>query len=87
MDYENENPARYEGMSPFNNLHPDRAALLNPLMEIDKLRLDEAPRYERERDRSASPRPTRRNDSPRGGPRRSASPNGNGHADSRSVPP
>ncbi|PMD34147.1 RNA-binding domain-containing protein [Hyaloscypha variabilis F] len=44
---------------------------------------DEAPRYER--DRSASPRPTRRNDSPRGGPRRSASPNGNGHADSRPV--
>lgn len=46
-------------------------------------RVDEAPRYER--DRSASPRPTRR-ESPRGGPRRSASPNGNGHSDSRSVP-
>jgi len=46
--------------------------------------VDEAPRYER--DRSASPRPTRRNDSPRGGPRRSASPNGNGHVDNRSVP-
>ncbi|KAG9233994.1 hypothetical protein BJ875DRAFT_505016 [Amylocarpus encephaloides] len=45
---------------------------------------DEAPRYER--DRSASPRPTRRNDSPRGGPRRSASPNGNGHMDSRGPP-
>ena len=44
---------------------------------------DEAPRYER--DRSASPRPTRRNDSPRGGPRRSASPNGNGHVEARSV--
>jgi transformer-2 protein len=48
---------------------------------INFRRVDEAPRYER--DRSASPRPTRRNDSPRG-PRRSASPNGNGHADSRS---
>ncbi|TVY68654.1 putative RNA-binding protein [Lachnellula suecica] len=45
---------------------------------------DEAPRYER--DRSASPRPTRRNDSPRGNPRRSASPNGNGHMDSRGPP-
>jgi len=45
---------------------------------------DEAPRYE-QRDRSASPRPTRR-ESPRGGPRRSASPNGNGHADSRGPP-
>ncbi|CAG8959118.1 hypothetical protein HYFRA_00012981 [Hymenoscyphus fraxineus] len=45
---------------------------------------DEAPRYDR--DRSASPRPTRRNDSPRGGPRRSASPNGNGHIDSRGPP-
>ncbi|KAG0646920.1 putative RNA-binding [Hyphodiscus hymeniophilus] len=44
--------------------------------------VDEAPRYENSRDRSASPRP-RRNDSPRGGARRSASPNGNGHADSR----
>lgn len=44
---------------------------------------DEAPRYER--DRSASPRPTRRNDSPRGGGRRSASPNGNG-VDSRGPP-
>ncbi|EKD21069.1 RNA recognition domain-containing protein [Drepanopeziza brunnea f. sp. 'multigermtubi' MB_m1] len=44
---------------------------------------DEAPRYER--DRSASPRPNRR-ESPRGGPRRSASPNGNGHADSRGPP-
>ncbi|CZT49349.1 related to TATA-binding protein associated factor 2N [Rhynchosporium secalis] len=43
---------------------------------------EEAPRYE-PRDRSASPRPARR-DSPRGGARRSASPsNGNGHADSR----
>ena len=47
-------------------------------------RVDEAPRYN-ERDRSASPRPTRRNDSPRGGPRRSASPAGNGHAESRLV--
>ncbi|KAH8815911.1 hypothetical protein F5884DRAFT_852380 [Xylogone sp. PMI_703] len=47
---------------------------------------DEAPRYE-QRDRSASPRPTRRGDSPRGGPRRSASPNGNGNAiDSRAPP-
>ncbi|KAF4635029.1 hypothetical protein G7Y89_g3067 [Cudoniella acicularis] len=45
---------------------------------------DEAPRYER--DRSASPRPTRRNDSPRGGPRRSASPSGNGHMDNRGPP-
>ncbi|KAA8567534.1 hypothetical protein EYC84_008010 [Monilinia fructicola] len=45
---------------------------------------DEAPRYER--DRSASPRPTRRNDSPRGGPRRSASPDRNGRADERSGP-
>ncbi|KAH8663543.1 hypothetical protein BGZ60DRAFT_470986 [Tricladium varicosporioides] len=45
---------------------------------------DEAPRYER--DRSASPRPTRRNDSPRGNPRRSASPSGNGHMDSRGPP-
>lgn len=45
--------------------------------------LDEAPRYER--DRSASPRPTRRNDSPRGGPRRSASPDRNGRADERLV--
>jgi len=45
---------------------------------------DEAPRYER--DRSASPRPARRNDSPRGGPRRSASPNGNSHVDSRGPP-
>lgn len=45
---------------------------------------DEAPRYER--DRSASPRPTRRNDSPRGGTRRSASPGGNGHVDSRGPP-
>jgi transformer-2 protein len=44
---------------------------------------DEAPRYER--DRSASPRPTRR-ESPRGGPRRSASPNGNGHTESRGPP-
>ncbi|EHK96478.1 RNA-binding, RBD [Glarea lozoyensis ATCC 20868] len=58
MDYENENPPRFE---------------------------DEAPRYN-ERDRSASPRPTRRNDSPRGGPRRSASPAGNGHTDSRGPP-
>ena len=40
---------------------------------------DEAPKYER--DRSASPRPARRNDSPRGGARRSASPGGNGYAD------
>ncbi|RFU31773.1 hypothetical protein B7463_g4529, partial [Scytalidium lignicola] len=47
---------------------------------------DEAPRYE-QRDRSASPRPTRRGDSPRGGPRRSASPNGIGNgADSRGPP-
>lgn len=45
---------------------------------------DEAPRYER--DRSASPRPTRRNESPRDRPRRSASPNGNGHVDSRGPP-
>jgi len=45
---------------------------------------DEAPRYER--DRTASPRPARRNDSPRGGPRRSASPGGNGHVDSRGPP-
>jgi len=45
---------------------------------------DEAPRYER--DRSASPRPTRRIDSPRGGARRSASPSGNGHIDSRGPP-
>ncbi|KAK6582823.1 hypothetical protein PZA11_005231 [Diplocarpon coronariae] len=44
---------------------------------------EEAPRYER--DRSASPRPARR-ESPRGGPRRSASPSGNGHADSRGPP-
>jgi len=44
-----------------------------------------APRYER--DRSASPRPTRRNDSPRGDTRqRSASPRGNGHSDSRGPP-
>jgi len=42
---------------------------------------DEAPRYER--DRSASPRPTRRNDSPRGGLRRSASPGRNGRVDDR----
>jgi hypothetical protein len=41
---------------------------------------DEAPRYER--DRSASPRPQRR-ESPRGGGRRSASPGGNGHMDPR----
>ncbi|KAM3070373.1 hypothetical protein ACMFMG_010201 [Clarireedia jacksonii] len=40
---------------------------------------DEAPRYER--DRSASPRPTRRNESPRGGPRRSASPDRGGRDD------
>lgn len=46
---------------------------------------DEGPRYERERDRSASPRPTRRNDSPHGA-RRSASPSGNGHSDSRGPP-
>ncbi|KAG9246260.1 hypothetical protein BJ878DRAFT_540470 [Calycina marina] len=39
---------------------------------------EEAPRYEQQRDRSASPRPDRRNASPRGGPRRSASPGGNG---------
>jgi hypothetical protein len=42
-------------------------------------RVDEAPRYER--DRSASPRPTRRNESPRGGPRRSASPDRGGRDD------
>lgn len=43
---------------------------------------EEPPRYEGgQRDRSASPRPARR-DSPRGGPRRSASPGGSG-ADSR----
>lgn len=41
---------------------------------------DEAPRYERD-NRSASPRPTRRNED-----RRSASPNGNGHVDSRGPP-
>jgi transformer-2 protein len=43
------------------------------------------PQHLFQRDRSASPRPTRRNESPRGGPRRSASPNGNGHVDSRSA--
>ena len=43
---------------------------------------DEAPRYER--DRSASPRPQRRNESPRGS-RRSPSPGGSGHMDARSV--
>jgi len=46
---------------------------------------DDGPRYERERDRSASPRPTRRNESPHGA-RRSASPSGNGHSDSRGPP-
>ncbi|RKF76203.1 transformer-SR ribonucleoprotein/RNA recognition motif containing protein [Golovinomyces cichoracearum] len=39
-----------------------------------------------EHDRSASPRPTRRNESPRDRPRRSASPIGNGHADIRGPP-
>jgi len=60
MDYENENPTRYE---------------------------DEGPRYE-QRERSASPRPTRRNDSPRGGGggRRSASPAGNNQVDNRGPP-
>jgi hypothetical protein len=52
--------------------------------EVDKIlkRVDEAPRYER--DRSASPRPSRRNDSPPRA-RRSASPGGNGHVEPRSV--
>ncbi|CAD6499646.1 BgTH12-03756 [Blumeria graminis f. sp. triticale] len=42
---------------------------------------EEPSRYEH--DRSASPRPSRRNDSPRERPRRSASPSGNTHVDSR----
>ncbi|KAI1000374.1 hypothetical protein K3495_g7822 [Podosphaera aphanis] len=45
---------------------------------------EETNRYEH--DRSASPRPTRRNESPRERPRRSASPNGNAHSDNRGPP-
>ncbi|TAQ85405.1 hypothetical protein B7494_g6263 [Chlorociboria aeruginascens] len=45
---------------------------------------DEAPRYDR--DRSASPRPTRRNDSPRGAQRRSASPMNEDRPDNRGPP-
>ena len=73
MDYENENGGRYDGMNHAPHLHS------TPMLVLTHRRVDEAPRYER--DRSASPRPTRRNDSPRGGARRSASPNGNGRMD------
>lgn len=82
MDYENENGARgYDGSSHCStslftekNSQTSKDHKLTP----SPTRTDDAPRYER--DRSASPRPARRNDSPR---RRSASPNGNGHVDSR----
>jgi hypothetical protein len=63
--------------------HPLRCTL-DIRMLTQLMTPDEAPRYER--DRSASPRPTRRNDSPRGGARRSPSPNSNG-VDSRLVLP
>ena len=82
MDYENENATRYEGMSTPSR-HQDASSGTFRHSTNSVIFSDEAPRYERERERSASPRPTRRNDSPRGGARRSASPNGN--ADSRSV--
>jgi len=82
MDYENENGTRYDGtLTSYSLTLCDRST--RSKISTNTVLVDEAPRYER--DRSASPRPTRRNDSPRGGPRRSASPNGNGHADSRSV--
>lgn len=88
MDYENENGARsYEGQSSNFTNSLNRLALrprARSISESDNLFVDEAPRYER--DRSASPRPTRRNESPRGGGgRRSTSPGGNGHMDPRSV--
>jgi len=73
----------YSLITPFNWKHTAHAVFDSISMLTRFRRVDEAPRYER--DRSASPRPTRRNDSPRGNPRRSASPNGNGHMDSRLV--
>lgn len=90
MDYENENGARgYEGQSS-KSAHLLNRLSLRPRARStsgsDMMFLDEPPRYER--DRSASPRPTRRNESPRGGGgRRSPSPSGNGHMDPRSVRP
>jgi len=88
MDYENENGARgYEGQSSKYANSLNRLPLRSRAKSTsgpDMMFIDEAPRYER--DRSASPRPTRRNESPRGGSgRRSASPGGNGHMDPRSV--
>lgn len=89
MDYEPENGSRYEGtlfetqdlssLLLFSFIHSWKHLILIPSWYAD-----EAPRYE-QRDRSASPRPSRRDDSPRGASRRSASPNGNGNADSRLV--
>lgn len=84
MDYENENGTRYEGSPITYSLSLNlRNAGPTDTMLTQPRRVDEAPRYER--DRSASPRPTRRNESPRDRPRRSASPNGNGHVDNRLV--
>ena len=75
MDYENED-SRYDGeccdsLSFFNLFH---------LFLVSDLSPDE-PRYDR--DRSASPRPMKRDDNYRGGRDRSASPNG--RMNSRSV--
>ena len=70
MDYEPENGLRdYDGKQGILLLQTRRIAT-DVLCNVDE------PKYQ-DRDRSASPRPTRRNDSPRGG--RSASPSGNGN--------
>lgn len=77
MDYENENGTRYEGNSPI----PDGSSLASSARPMLTLRAEEAPRYERD-NRSASPRPQRRDPSPRRERRRSASPGGrNGGGD------
>lgn len=64
-------------------MHPSGTvtSFISENFNADKILIDEAPKYDRER--SQSPRPQRRGDSPRGGGRRSASPGGNGYSDSR----
>ena len=76
MDYENDSRG-YDGK---RSLHP--AQLVSRVADVAVCHPDvEDQRYDR--DRSASPRPARRGDSPRGPRARSASPNG--RMDSRSV--
>lgn len=88
MDYETEN-GRYEGMSSAIAVLRDSSHITKMMKTDIDLHIEE-PRYER--DRSASPRPTKReddsyapkrDDSYRNGRDRSASPNG--RVDSRYV--